>query len=494
MMGAALGITIGGASGNSAKPDIPCSSPPRAPAGPRRPGAAVQPRLRGCQPTAPPPTLALMPAPCSARLALLTLATLTACSDDPKVTTGLPAADPTAATFDPSDSDSDDAPTNPTTTGPSTGEPTTDPGTGETGPPDMACAGIAVPAIDESACGPLASDYQPRDASSANDAWPACVTDTTPYPQVNGGTPGSAARIDAYVAMAALLWANPGEPTPADFTAARDQYVIPEGLESRLVRREDLHVPGIPMDEWDDQVDGDKQCTVQALADKYPDRCVGPFTLKPIADAAFVAGQSGDGDPRVHAAELHAALDWFLWLSIYTEAETCGSEDPGDCDSCWAYYTGLEPMSSGKAFSRDVLDVSQNTHERIWDGIRAVRCWRDLYSENGEYPLFPALDADAHAQFDLGWEQLDQALHRGIALVVRAHTTEYLDTLCGAADVHLPAAWAYLQILGPALQHEADARDPATAATLADLWSADEPSPQQLADGITAIDAIFSCP
>lgn len=410
--------------------------------------------------------------------AILTLSLVLACKADDPITT---------------DSADDSTGQSPTTSDNPTGETGASDETSDT-PPVMDCSGLVIAAIDESSCGPLASDYQPRDNESANDMWPQCKADKLPYEQVNPGTPGSAARIEAYLEMAKLLWDNPNEPTPEDFTAARDQYVIPEGLESRLNRREDLHVDGIPMEEWDPQVDGDKQCTVQALADKYPERCVGPITLKPIVEAAFAAGQSGEGDPRIHAAEIRAAIDWFLWLSVYKEAETCGSEDPGDCDSCWAYYTGLEPMNSGKAFSRGVLDQSQNTHERIWDGIRAVRCWRDLYQDMGEYPLFPALDADAIAQFELGWEQLDQALHRGVALVVRGHTEEYFNALCGTGDAYQPAAWTYLQIIGPALQREADARDAGKAATLAALWANPAPTAEEVAEGIAAIDAIFACP
>lgn len=415
--------------------------------------------------------------------AILTLSLVAACKADDPITTD-------------SADDSTGQPITTTTNTPTTGE-TAETGatgeTGETGAPPMDCSAIMLPVIDESACGPLATDYQPRD-NPDGDMWEACAGDMYPYVQVNPGTPGSAARIEAYIEMAKLLWDNPDEPTPEDFTAARDQYVIPEGLESRLNRREDLHVEGIPMDEWDPQVDGDKQCTVQALADKYPARCVGPITLKPIIEAAFAAGQSGEGDPRIHAAEIRAAIDWFLWLSVYKEAETCGSENPGDCDSCWAYYTGLEPMDSGKAFSRDVLDQSQNTHERIWDGIRAVRCWRDLYNEGGTYPLFADLDTAARDEFEVGWEQLDQALHRGVALVVRGHAEDYFNALCGTGDAYQPAAWTYLQIIGPALQREAEARDAGQAATLAALWANSEPTAQDIADGIAAIDAIFACP
>ncbi|HEY0139170.1 MAG TPA: hypothetical protein VGB85_34015, partial [Nannocystis sp.] len=187
---------------------------------------------------------------------------------------------------------------------------TTDEPTGEptTGTP-LECSGLEVPAIDESSCKPLATDYQPRVNGSADDSWPACAGDTLPYQQVEAKTPGSAARIDAYVEMAAALWDN-AEPTAEDFTQARDQYLIPEGLASRVVRREDDHYPEIPMAEWDPQVDGDKQCTVAALAAKYTDRCVGPNHMQPIIDAAFAAGQKGEGDLRVHAAKIHATLDW----------------------------------------------------------------------------------------------------------------------------------------------------------------------------------------
>lgn len=381
----------------------------------------------------------------------------------------------------------------------------TDPTAGETGnteptttptstDPVMDCSMIMLGAIDESSCSPLASDYQPRDSNSANDMWPACVADTAPYPLVEAGTPGSAARIDAYVEMAKLLWENPNEPTKDDFTAARDQYVIPEGLESRLNRREDLHYDPIPEAEWMDGVDGDKQCTVEALADQYPERCVGPKTMKPIIEAALAAGQTEMGDARVHAAEIQATLDWFLWLSVYKEAETCGSAKAADCDSAWAYYTGLEPVASGKGISEYILAESQKTHERIHDGILAARCWRDIYSEGGTYPLFPDLDPAAIDQFNLGWEQLDQALFRGAALLVRSHAVAYFNSICGAGDAYKPAEWAYLKIMGPALQTEAEARDPGNAATLAALWAASDPTAEEVADGIAALDAVFSCP
>lgn len=386
---------------------------------------------------------------------------------------------------DPSETDSngDTAGTGDTTAGstPTTGEP-------------MDCSMIAeIPAIDESSCKPLDTDFQPR-TNAGGDMWPTCVGDMIPYQQVDAKTPGSAARIVAYEEMAKLLWNNPKEPTAADFTAARDQYVIAEGLESRLNRREDLHYPPIPMAEWDPQVDGDKQCTVASLAAKYVERCVGPNAMKPLIDQAFADGQSGTGDARINAAKIHGVLQWFLYVSVYKEGNTCATEDPADCDSSWAYYTGMEPITSGKAFSADVLAESQNAHERIYDGLLADRCWRDLAKDAmGGYPLLENTTPDIQALFERSWEQLDQALHRGYAVVIRRHLEDHMQTLCGEGDLYPAASWAYLQIAGPALDREATERDATKAKVLTDLWTKDSPTAQDLVDGIAAIDAIFPC-
>ena len=371
---------------------------------------------------------------------------------------------------------------------------TTNSSTPTTGEP-MDCSMIPeIAAIDESSCEPLATDFQPR-TNAAGDMWDACAGDQIPYQQVDAKTPGSAARIVAYEEMAKLLWNNPNEPTADDFTAARDQYVIAEGLESRLNRREDLHYPQIPEAEWDPQVDGDKQCTVAALAAKYPDRCVGPNTMKPIIDQAFADGQSGKGDARANAAKIHATVEWFLYLSIYKEANTCATEKPADCDSAWAYYTGLEPIASGSGFSADVLAQSKNAHERIWDGLLAARCWRDLAKDDmGGYPLLEAVTPELQDLFEVGWEQLDQALHRGYAVVVRKHAETYLQSLCGEGDAYQPAAWAYLQISLDALVREASERDAANGKVLADVAASASPTAQDIADAIGAIDAVFPCP
>jgi hypothetical protein len=402
----------------------------------------------------------------------------------------------------PTTGDTTDEPTTVPTTGDppgdvtteSTVDPTTDGSTTVVDPTGDPCEALQISPIDETACEILASDYTPRENMSKDDEWDPCITDNGVYAQIEAKVPGSVARVVQYETVADLLWRDGVVPDAAAFTAARDAYITPEGLESRLVRREDLHYPAIPMAEWDPQVDSDKQCTIEALWKKYPERCIGPSTMAPAIEAAFVAGQTGDGDPAVHAAKIHAMLDWFLYLSVYKEAETCASVKAADCDSAWAYYTGGESIDKGIGIAGDLRVASQNTHERIHDGILAVRCWRDHQQDMGMYPLLPEIDADGLAEFEKGWEQLDQALHRGFALLVRAQLVNYLEGSCLEGAPNLPAIWAYLQVAGPALEREATERDAAQAAVLATLWDSAAPTVPELEAGLAALDAIFPCP
>lgn len=406
--------------------------------------------------------------------------TLIACKTDDPSTTEAPTTEaPTTGTDTPTGT-TDETPTTGTTDATDTTDTTT----------SGVCEGIEVAPIDEASCEALASDYQPRVNSSADDSWPACISDMGPYTLVDK-SPSTIARVVAYETIGALLWGK-DDPSPADFTAARNEYVLAEGLESRVVRREDLHYPPIPMAEWDPQVEADKQCTVPALATKYATRCVGPALMQPLIDAEFAAGQAGEGDPNVHAARIHAALLWFLYLSPYKEANTCATVAPKDCDSAWAYYTGGEAIDAGIGMAPEVEALSPNAHARIHDGIMAVRCWRDIAQDMGMYPLLDTLPADQQDLFAQGWEQLDQGLHRGFAVIVRDHMAQYVDASCSDGDT--AALWGFLAVAGPVLDREASERDPARAKLLADLWAADGPGPDEVAAGITALDAIFPCP
>ena len=181
--------------------------------------------------------------------------------------------------------------------------------------------------------------------------------------------------------------------------------------------REDLHYDPIPMEDWDPMVEDDKQCTVEANVMNYADRCAGPAKISPIINDAFAAGQTGEGNPGVHAARINAAILWFYYLSTYKECQTC-TNTPKDCDSCWAYYTGGNQRGGGIGLAGAVRPLSDETHQRVWDGFLAVRCWRDLYP--GEmYETFEDVPPDGQALWERGHEQLDNALHRAFALVIR---------------------------------------------------------------------------
>lgn len=340
------------------------------------------------------------------------------------------------------------------------------------------------PAAGESGCMPAATDYQPV-TNAEGDGWPACSTDDGTYHLVDT-TPSSIARVEAYEQVMELLRAD--ELTPQSFTDARTIYSADEGLESRLVRREDLHYPEIPMADWDPGVDPDKQCTVEANVMKYPERCAGPGRISPIVLEAFEAGQTGEGEPRVHAARIEAAFLWFMHLSVYKEANTCLIA-PKDCDSSWAYYTGGFDRSGGIGLSAEIRALSDLTHQRIWDGFSAARCWRELYPIE-DHPTLDDVDATGQELLSNAYDQLDDALWYGWARLVRDH----LEQQAGTCGVDAAANWAFLQIVGPVLSEEAERIDATAAAPLTALWQSDAPTVEDLQGAVMTIDSIFACP
>ena len=199
-------------------------------------------------------------------------------------------------------------------------------------------------------------------------------------------------RTDRRSAQAARLLAEAG------FTDARVIHSDANGLDSRVQRREDLHYPEVPA--------ADGACTDPGVPDVHPDRCAGPARILPLLNDAFAGGSAG-ADPLVNAARIEAALLWFLYLSPYKESYTC-TTTPADCDSAWAYYTGGEDRAGGMGLAAYVAALDAETHDRIWDGLLAVRCWKNLDHETGT-------STDATMR-DAAREQLDRAALRGVAL------------------------------------------------------------------------------
>lgn len=321
-------------------------------------------------------------------------------------------------------------------------------------------------------CEPATTDYLPRVDGSAGDDWPACVSDDNAYHPIET-TIGSIARVAAFEQIADLLWRRAGPPSPADFTNARVIYVDPNGLDSRVQRREDLHYPPVPAAEG--------ACTERGVPERFPERCAGPGRILPILNDAFVRGTAGT-DPLVQAARIEAALLWFLYLSPYKEAHTC-TDTPRDCDSAWAYYTGGEDRSGGLGLAAYVRALDAETHDRVWDGLLAVRCWKNLDNEAG-------VSTDL-AMRDRAIAQMDRAALRGVALIVR----DRLDDLAAAAgDAERRAHAAFAGILGAVLDREATARDPVAAAVLRTELGRSDPATIDLEAAKEAIDALFPCP
>ncbi|HEY5999429.1 MAG TPA: hypothetical protein VI078_09055, partial [bacterium] len=202
--------------------------------------------------------------------------------------------------------------------------------------------------------------------------------------------------------------------------------------------------------------------------------CVGPAQIQPLLNAAFAEGVDGAAPVR-NAARIEAGLLWFLYASVFKEANSCATTAK-DCDSSYAYYTGGEPRESGLGLARYTRLRSLQAHGRVWDGLLAVRCWRDLDH--------PAGEAEDLALRDRATAQLDRALLRAVALIVRQR----------AGMLPCDAAWQSVRILGPVLDREATLRDPANAARLRAEVGRAAPDEVDVPALVAALDALFPCP
>lgn len=319
-----------------------------------------------------------------------------------------------------------------------------------------------------SGCPPLETDYAP----GADDGWPACVSDGGTYVQINENV-SSIARIAAFDEIATLLWNRDTAPSADDFLDAFEAYLTGEGLESRVSRREDEHYPPV--------VDGAGnvlRCRDEGVPALDPDRCVGPAQIIPLLNDAFEKGALGE-IPLVNAARAEAGLLWFLYVSVHKEALTCTTAI-ADCDSAWAYYSGGGQPDEPRGLARYVVDVSPWAHDRIWDGLLAVRCWRDLDRE---------ATATTIARRDLALNQMDRALLYAMARIVTERALAMVTT-----PQTRDASFAFLQILGPVLNRaitEADASEATTWTAALDGASLDDIDATDL---VTVTDRVFACP
>jgi hypothetical protein len=318
--------------------------------------------------------------------------------------------------------------------------------------------------VDPGACTAEATDYRPGQA----DAWDACITDDGQYHRIDASI-STIARIEAFEAIAALLFDPAADASPADFTMARMQYQLEEGLESRVVRRYDPHFT----------VPAGTDCTMPAVAAMYPDYCVGPARLQALILDALNGGIMGM-DARNNAARVEAGLLWFLYASQYKESLTCTTAIR-DCDSSYAYYAGGSEARCAAGLSRYVNEVSPYAHDRAWDGLLAVRCWRDLDPE--------AMATDL-ALRDRAREQYDRAVLYGVAQIVKDRLTRAM-TATGAEQAYY---WTFVGVLGQALDREMTEESATDAMTLRTQIARPTAAAADIPAAIAAIDAVFDCP
>lgn len=322
-------------------------------------------------------------------------------------------------------------------------------------------------AEDVEACQPFADDYRPRDNASADDSWASCISDDNLYHQFEA-TVSSIARVATYETIGDLLWNRSTLPTSQDFIDARVLFEEEQGLGSRIARRYDVHYT--PPSQG--------TCDETGIAEANPEYCVGPATLQPIIVNAFAEGSLGK-EPAWNAARIRAALQWFFYVSAIKEATTC-FDALKDCDSSWAYYSGGTLRGEPVGLAAEIMALGQETHNRAYDGLLAVRCWRDLDD------AVPALNKEMHQR---AIAQLDRALLRGLALILR----ERFVALNCPNETDRQSAHEALKILVPLLDRETRVRD-ASAADLIKNEVAKESNSIDVEAVVTALDATYPCP
>ena len=321
---------------------------------------------------------------------------------------------------------------------------------------------------DLSNCEPAATDYQPRVNNSADDSWAKCISDDNSYHLI-ADSPSSIARVEAYDAAGKLLWNNSKIPTAEDFTKSRIIIDSDQGLGSRLDRRYDVHYDAPP---------SGAKCDEEGIASQYPDYCVGPGKLRPILNEAFKSVANG-GDPVINAARIHAALQWFLYVSVVKEATTC-TEKAKDCDSSWAYYSGGTARNSVIGLAKEIKSITPLTHDRIYDGNLAVGCWRFL--DDGE-------TAKNLSMRDLAIKQMDTALLYAMSTLV---IEQFLKINCSTGS-YKKAALAELEILISLLDLETRKRSKSVADLLKTEIEKDIDN-IDTANAIKSIKSIYLCP
>jgi hypothetical protein len=353
------------------------------------------------------------------------------------------------------------------------GDPVLDMGIVADGGPGDAGGSDAGPRVCERTPGDYFPDVTTRDTT----AWPACISDEGVYRQVVAGPVGGVTRADQYRQIVGLLFDPARDPSSDDFLAARTLYVNTAdpnaGIAIRLGRRADFH--------YDGTAPAGTDCTAPGAAMMYPDFCVGPSRLEPLINTAFTLGSTpGIPNARISAALIEAGLLWFQYVSVLSEIRGC-TNTLSNCDSAWAYYTGGADARGGIGFGAYVQAADPLAHDRVWDAILAIRCWRDLDT------AVPAVDL---ARREAAWEQVDRAMLAGLVTIVRLRTARVAATTGTERTAH----WTFARTLIGFLDRAARLADPAAADALVAQAMRTDAAMVDVPAVLAALDAVYGCP
>ncbi len=263
------------------------------------------------------------------------------------------------------------------------------------------------------------------------------ITDPNAYPQfsMSAAAPGRIRAIDA-LDRAGGFFDPTRDPAPSEFalmaapdggadTSANGLFTS-TGIGTRYQRRADEHyaVPaGLTLSATYQDF-----CGVSANAMANGDYCAGPVALNPVLTASLAAGLSGTGSARVHAARIQGTLQWWEFISSYKESLTCAPV-AADCDSAFGYYGGGAGRNDATQYglARALVamgDTGRAVHDRIYDALQAVRCWRDM--DGGR--AMPPTAATNEMLREQARLQLDRALTRGMVLILQSRLRQFAGT------------------------------------------------------------------
>jgi hypothetical protein len=355
-------------------------------------------------------------------------------------------------------------------------------------------------------CMPGATEFQPRSMAARVAPWNMCPmgvpnADTWVAFAMDINAANRVQTIDVLDRPGALF--DPTrDPAPMEFINA-DMIFQSNGVAARFQRRPDEHygpAPGIPLDAAYQDF-----CRNAANAMANRDYCAGPNFLNPVYVAGITAGMSGMPAPsRIHAARIQAAYYWWAYLSIYKESLTCAPV-VADCDASFGYFSGGAARNAMTQYGlgRALLalgDPGRAAFDRIWDGLLAVRCWRD---QDGGRAVPPANATNAMLR-EQARNQLETAITRGMALLIQARLRAFASTegnAMRAAERQAHAAW--LGVIGPLLARAIEVWVPARypnsnamvrARAMAALARGEMISSAEAGRTASDLEAIFPCP